>query len=188
MQIVQREELIHNILNELKNKKMVYLEAPCGWGKTVLLHQLEESIGRDNCMFIHSSEITRMNFMADKSMGTAKDKRSEILLVDNLGEWVISGNIELLVNYIQKQKPDSKLILAGRIPLPAQLLPYKLASQVSIYGKNKLKYSDSELDTFCSKGYKGKREQFMELYELCHGMPLFLAVAEGLLEGAVIND
>ena len=188
MQMIMREELICDILNELKNKKMIYLEAPCGWGKTVLLHQLEEKLGREICTFIHSSEITRMNFMMDMNKEQKKGSHSEIFLVDNLGEWVISGNIELLMDYIQKQRPESKVILAGRVPLPSQLLPYKLTSQISIYGKNKLRYTGKEINEMCSHNYKGHGEQIRSLYEICQGMPLFLAVAVGYLEGAVTND
>ncbi|MGN1180555.1 MAG: hypothetical protein ACI4SD_05005 [Suilimivivens sp.] len=183
-----RNELIHDILNELKKKKIIYLEAPCGWGKTVLLHQLEETIGRENCTFIHSSDIIKMNFMTDMNKVQKKNGEPKIFLVDNLGEWVVSGNIELLVNDIQNRSPECRYILAGRVPLPAQLLPYKLTSQIGIYEKNKLKYSDKELNDICPNSFQGNREQIRDLYEACHGMPLFLAVAEGFLEGEITDD
>lgn len=188
MHMILRDELIHDILSELEERKIIYLEAPCGWGKTVLLNQIEEAIGRENCTFIHSADIAKMNFMTDRNNVQEKNDQPKTYLVDNLGEWVVSGNIELLVTYMQNQSPECKYILAGRIPLPAQLLPYKLTSQIAIYGKNKLRYSDKELNHICSNSYKGLREQIRSLYEICKGMPLFLAVAEGFLEGAVAND
>ena len=188
MHIIIRNELIHDILSELKKRKIIYLEAPCGWGKTVLLHQLEEAIGRENCTFIHNSDIAKMNFMTDMNKVQKKNGQPKIFLVDNLGEWVVSGNIELLVNHIQNQSPECRYILAGRIPLPAQLLPYKLTSQVAIYGKNRLAYSDKELGDICANHYQGHREQIRGLYETCRGMPLFLTVAENFLEGMIADD
>lgn len=188
MQIMTRDCLIQDILGDLRRRKMVYLQAPCGWGKTVLLHQLEEHIGRERCTFIHNAEMIRNHWGMEHAYDLDSDSRDEIFLVDNLGEWVMAGNMDLLLNYIQNQKPESKLVLAGRIPLPAQLLPYKITSQISIYNKNHLKYSEKELDTIFGKEYKGDREQMREMYEICQGMPLFLAVAEGVLEGALIND
>lgn len=188
MHIIMRNELIQDILNELKKRKIIYLEAPCGWGKTVLLHQLEEAIGKETCTFIHNSDIAKMNFLEDVNKGQKKNEQQKIFLVDNLGEWVLSGNIELLENDIQSQSPECRYILAGRIPLPAQLLPYKLTSQISIYGKNRLRYTNKELNYICAHSYEGHREQIRRLYEMCHGMPLFLTVAEGILEGAVTND
>ena len=107
-------------------------------------------------------------------------------MVDNLGDWVISGTIELLVNFIQCQH-ESRFVMAGRIPLPSQLLPYKLTSQINIYGKSKLQYSAEEVMEMYSGHYKGSKELFNDFYDLCHGMPLFMAVAQGFLEG-VTND
>ena len=143
MHIIMRNELIHDILSELKKKKMIYLEAPCGWGKTVLLHQLEEAIGRENCTVIRSADI-EMNLMTDTNKEQKENGEPKIFLVDNLGEWVVSGSIELLVNAIQNQSQECRYIFAGRIPLPAQLLPYKLTYQITIYGKNRLAYSEKE--------------------------------------------
>lgn len=188
MHIIIRNELIHDILSELKKRKIIYLEAPCGWGKTVLLHQLEEAIGRENCTFIYHSDIARVNLIPDVNKAQKKNSRHQIFLVDNLGEWVVSGKIELLVNHIQNQSPECRYILAGRIPLPAKLLPYKLTSQVAIYGKGRLAYSDKELGDICANHDQGHREQIRGLYETCHGMPLFLAVAENFLEGMIADD
>ena len=188
MHTIIRNELIHDILSELKKKKMIYLEAPCGWGKTVLLHQLEEAIGRENCTFIRSADIAKMNLMTDTNKVQKKNGQSKIFLADNLGEWVVSGNIELLVNDMQNRGPECRYILAGRIPLPAQLLPYKLTSQIGIYDKSKLRYSDKELNDICTNSLQGYREQIVSLYEVSQGMPLFLAVAEGFLEGAITDD
>lgn len=187
MQIIMRNELIHDISDNLKKNKIIYLEAPCGWGKTTLLYQLEEAMGRQRCTFIHNSEITRMKFMMDMNKPQGKEGESRIFLVDNMGEWVVSGNIGMLMDYIRNEEPESRFVMAGRIPLPSQLLPYKLTSQIKIYGKDRLKYSVDELNAICANKYKENKEQLKDLYEICHGMPLFLAVAEGFLEGAV-ND
>lgn len=188
MHIVIRDELIRDVLNELQKKRMIYLEAPCGWGKTVILRQLQEKVGEEDCMFLHSASIDGMSFMTDGNKMQKESVQPKIFLVDNLGEWVASGRIELLMSFIQIQHPECKYILAGRIPLPPQLLPYKLTSQISIYGKSRLRYSEKELNSICAMSYEGHREQIRSLYEICHGMPLFMTVAEGLLEGADAND
>ena len=188
MQIIVRDELIRDIMNELQMKKMIYLEAPCGRGKTVILRQLEEKLGKEVCRFLHTSEINGMGFATVSGKAQKKEAQPRYFLIDNLGEWVVSGQMELLMSFVQNQQPECKYIMAGRIQLPPQLLPYKLTSQITIYGKNRLRYSEKELNSICAYSYEGHREQIRSLYELCHGMPLFMAVTEGLLEGEATND
>ena len=119
MHVIMRNELIHDILNELKKRKIIYLKAPCGWGKTVLLHQLEETVGSGKCAFIHHSEMNGQTQMMDMNKVRDKKEQSKIFLIDDLEEWVISGKMELLVNDIRNQSPERRYILAGRIPLPS---------------------------------------------------------------------
>ena len=98
MHIVIRDELIRDVLNELQKKRMIYLEAPCGWGKTVTLRQLQEKIGEEDCMFLHSASIDGMSFMTDGNKMQKESVQPKIFLVDNLGEWVASGRIEFRFN------------------------------------------------------------------------------------------
>ena len=180
MKRIIREDLLKDISIDLKKYKIIYLEAPCGWGKTTLLCQLEEQLKKMSCSFIYNSEIERMKYTTESVI---ERKENMIFLVDNLGEWVISGNIDRLVEYIETADIDSRFVMAGRIPLPAQLLPYKLTSQVKIYGKEKLKFSIKEIMHICDTQSKNEKAQFEELYEISQGMPLFMTVARGYLEG-----
>lgn len=188
MQMILREELIREILSELENVKIVYLEAPCGWGKTILLHQLEQTLGKSRCRFVHGIDVVRMELMENKNRLQQQGGWTEVLLIDNLGEWLVSGNMDLLLNYIQRGGEQTKFVLAGRMPLPPQLLYYKMMSQVTIYNKKKLQYSQKELGRMCVDNGICEGEQIKELYEICQGMPLFLTVAGGFIKGAVRDD
>ncbi|MBQ6886990.1 MAG: hypothetical protein IJN54_05715 [Lachnospiraceae bacterium] len=179
MQMIMRNELIDEIRKELKKSKIIYIEAPCGWGKTVLLEQLHENFGKEQCTFVHNSEILKMELPTLNNDNAQREER-KIYLVDNLGDWVISGNFSRLMDYIREADTESRFVLAGRIPLPAELLPYKLTSQITLYNKEKLKFTAKELDAISSLYYNANRKLVSKLYEICNGMLLFMAVATGI--------
>lgn len=185
MQMIIRKELIELIYKDLQEKKIIYLSAPCGWGKTVLLQQIADFLrsGREECMFLNTQEEVGQGLVPATHPKDETEKEAHIFLVDNLEEWLMSGRMEALMNHIHIGRKENKFILGGRIPLPAQLVPYKICSQISIYGRDKLKYSREELDQMCDGLSRGNsREQLRSMYEVCGGMPLLLAVAGDLLE------
>jgi len=179
MQMIMRNELIDEISKELKKSKIIYVEAPCGWGKTVLLEQLQETFGKEQCIFVHNSEILKMELTTLNNDNAQREER-KIYLVDNIEDWVISGNFSRLMDYIREADTESRFVLAGRIPLPAELLPYKLTSQITLYNKERLKFTTKELDIISSLYYNANRKLVSKLYETCDGMLLFMAVATGI--------
>ena len=178
MQMIQRRQLLESIRQELPNTKIVYLEAPCGWGKTVLLHQLKSELGEKNCTFLNESDLEK-----------EQTKEDRIFLVDNLGDWIISDGINRLKDLIDKMPPGCRFVLAGRIPLPSLLFPYKMTSQIRIYDKERLKFTRQEseaLYSICSD--RLSQDEWIDLYEICRGMPLFLTMAQNLLEETMHDE
>lgn len=168
MQIVTRNELLESICSDLKKYKFIYLQAPCGWGKTTLLKQLCERYKRGNCVLVEDTAVYKK---------TGEDEEgASLFLIDNLGDWVISGRMEKLVDYISAQTPESRFVLSGRIPVPPQLLPYKLTSQIKIYDSRTLGFSLKELiEVAKGEGDLLREDQIIRLREYSRGMPLFVA-------------
>ena len=109
MQMIMRNELIDEISKELKKSKIIYVEAPCGWGKTVLLEQLQETFGKEQCIFVHNSEILKMELTTLNNDNAQREER-KIYLVDNIEDWVISGNFSRLMDYIREADTESRFV------------------------------------------------------------------------------
>lgn len=113
MQMIIRKGLIELIYKDLQEKKIIYLSAPCGWGKTVLLHQIADFLRsrREECVFLHTQEEVGQGLVSATHPKGETEKEAQIFLVDNLEEWLMSGRMEALMNHIHIGRKENKFIL-----------------------------------------------------------------------------
>lgn len=175
--MIIRKGLLEGVKKDIKDGKMVYLWAPCGWGKTFFLRQLTQYLGDKNCKCLYPEDIS------ENEVNISEYDDGSVVLVDQLEEWVVSGRMKVLEDIIRSNRDNKSIIMAGRIPLPGSLLPYKLTSQIMIYEKEQLQYSIEEVRKgcpICTLNFD--RKQITQLYEISNGMPLFWAVMENDLK------
>ncbi len=163
---------------KLRNRKIVYISAHAGWGKTIALK--EWSRARSNARFISARDLlTPSNNL----------KRSTILVIDDLQELTEAEMQKYLMPLLTE--PSSKqYILISRAELPSLLCPFSLTGQLETLTQNALCLSRDAVDSYVAAAdlpYSVETALFIE--KESKGYPVAIdCLAELLKSGAPCTE
>ena len=143
---IENPRLDHKLCQDLINYDIIYIQASLGWGKYTFLSHFSE----------HHSEYTIQMldiYNLDQQLSELPVKDGQILLLPRYEKLQDSEEKSRLWKRIQEQGRREKYVFASTIPLPEELLAYKVSGRLLIYGKKELKPGREEVDSyFCKKG------------------------------------
>lgn len=143
---IENPRLDHKLCQDLINYDIIYIQASLGWGKYTFLSHFSE----------HHPEYTIQMldiYNIDQQLSELPAKDGQILLIPRYEKLQDSEEKSRLWKRIQKQGRREKYVFASTIPLPEELLAYKVSGRLLIYGIKELKPGRKEVDSyFCKKG------------------------------------
>ena len=175
---IENPRLDHKLCQDLINYDIIYIQASLGWGKYTFLSHFSE----------HHPEYTIQMldiYNIDQQLSEIPVKDGQILLIPRYEKLQDSEEKSRLWKRIQEQGRREKYVFASTIPLPDELLAYKVSGRLLIYGIKELKPGRKEVDSyFCKKGIHLYPEELARIEYDFNNIPICLY----LLENPLLNS
>lgn len=169
----------HKVIDEkLRDRKIVYVSAHAGWGKTIALRQWARA--RGNALFISAPDLlTSPN----------KLKRPSVLVIDDLQE-LTEGEMQKWLMPMLTEPSSRQYILISRAELPSLLRPFSLTGQLATLAQNSLCLSRDAVDSYLAAvDYPYSVENALFIEKESKGYPVAVdCLAEFLKAGAPCTE
>lgn len=121
---------------KLRNRKMVYITAHAGWGKTIALQEWVRT--RSHARFLTAGELLA-------SGGTPQ--KAQTLVIDDLQE-LSEQEMQAYLMPMLTEASSRKYICISRAALPSLLCPFLLTGQLAVLEQDALSLSRDAIDSY----------------------------------------
>lgn len=172
------QEIERRVLDDMDKNDVLYICAPIGWGKYVLLSNLYDKLG-EKAFWLEETE--------DSSLETQLEELSQlsgrrIIMIPRLEKLVQRGKLESISKLLSEKKNGDVFLITAEIPFPKKLLPYILYNKVTTYGRDDLKPSTRDVgEYFHKRGLKVDTDTLKQIEKDFDNMPLCIDMLENLL-------
>lgn len=169
----------HKAIDEkLRDRKIVYVSAHAGWGKTIALKQWARA--RGNAQFISAPDL-----LASPN----NQRRPSILVIDDLQE-LTEGEMQKYLMPMLTEPSGRQYILVSRAELPSLLRPFSLTGQLATLAQNSLCLSRDAVDSYlAAAGCPYSVENTLFIEKESKGYPVAVdCLAEFLKAGAPATE
>lgn len=163
---------------KLRNRKMVYITAHTGWGKTIAMKEWVRT--RSHAYFLCARELF---------VTAGNPPKAQTLVIDDLQE-LSDQEIQEYLMPMLTEASSRKFICISRAALPSVLCPFLLTGQLAILEQDALTLSRDEIDTYLAVTeipYSVDHSTF--LAKESKGYPIAIdCLAELLMQGAPCTE
>ncbi len=175
---IENHSLDHKLCQDLITYDIIYIQAPFGWGKHTFLSHFQEHHPEFSVVMLHMDDL-------EDQLTELPMKDGQILVFLRYEKLKRAEARNALWKRIHEYGRKEKYVFASTIPLPEELLAYKVSGRLAAYGWQDLRPENGEVDAyFCKKGIHLYPEELMRIEKDFNNMPICLYLLENPLRNS----
>lgn len=170
---IEHPELEARMCADLKHYGILYLYAPIGWEKERIVGDFAAH---------HPEYPSRVVTDLDR----LPESGGELLLVPCLEKLMGRPDIGKLWERISERRKGERWILTASVPLPEELMPFRVAGRLRIYGSGDLRPENRDVRAYLEKkGFRLYEEDYLHIEKDFDNMPLCVYMLEDPLRNSI---
>ena len=170
---IEHPELEQRMCEDLKNYGILYFHAPIGWEKDRLVLDFAAHHPEfDACIVTDPDQIP--------------ETKGGVRIVPGLERLLEQSGLEKLWTRIGERGREERWIFTSTAPLPEELMPFRVAGRLRIYGVPDIRPENRDVSAYLEKkGFRLYREDYLHIEKDFDNMPLCIYMLEEPLRGSV---
>lgn len=179
---VINENFIQQLEKDIKNYDILYICAPLGWGKDLLMQEIYSRRNGQRAFFwLDDTEEQTMEQQIQALPATGR----KILVIPNLEKIMECGKEHLVWNLLNKKKKDDVFLIASTMTVPERMLPYTLMNRFISYGIDAIRPSNQDVAVYMkNRGISLSEEELLLIERDTNNVPLFVQMLSNLMAGS----
>ena len=170
--LFDRSSFFETLDASLRGRKIVYVNAHAGWGKTIALKEWVRTRG--------NAKLVSARALFDPEQSA---KKPSVLVLDDLQE-LTDGEMQTHLLPVLTEPSATRYILVSRAELPSLLCPFSLAGQLATLEQGALSLSRDVVDSYLAEAdFPYSAEHSVFLVKESKGYPVAVDCLAELLKG-----
>lgn len=170
---------IQCIEKDMKTYDILYIYAPFGWGKEVVMKTIYNDLSSKDVCWLEYKESESL----EQQIAALPKAKKRIYMIPNLEVIVEQGQQDLIWDLMSKKNNGDVFVIASSALLPAKMLPYTLLNRYISYGIEEIKPSSEDVSAYMKKrGISLSKEELFQIEKDCNNLPVYVRLLANLLE------
>lgn len=166
------------ILGDMENGDVLFICAPIGWGKNVLLRDLYHKLEGRAFWLEETDNLSLEEQLAQLPQSSG----GRAIMIPRLEKYIQNKKIEMIGRLLAKKRKEDVFVITSEVPFPKTLLAYTLYYKVIAYGVEDLRPSTEDVGEYLAqKGMNMEQDTLKQMEQDFNNMPLCIFLLENLL-------
>lgn len=169
---------IQRIEKDMKIYDILYIYAPFGWEKEVVMKQIYDDLSSKDVCWLEYKESESL----EQQITALPKAKKRIHMIPNLELIVEQGQQELIWDLLSKKNTGDVFVIASSASLPAKMLPYTILNRYISYGIEDIKPTSEVVSSYMKgKGISLAEEDLLKIEKDCDYLPLYIQLLANLM-------
>ncbi len=169
---------IQRIKKDMKIYDILYIYAPFGWEKEVVMKQIYDDLSSKDVCWLEYKESVSL----EQQIAALPKAKKRIHMIPNLELIVEQGQQDLIWDLLSKKNTGDVFVIASSAFLPAKMLPYTILNRYISYGIEDIKPTSEAVSSYMKgKGISLAEEELLKIEKDCDYLPLYIQLLANLM-------